>query len=59
MTETQIFIQCVRALAKESLNLAHLNWRENLLVREILKAKLPEPGGGCNVEHSRLRRARH
>jgi hypothetical protein len=33
--------------------------RENPLVREILKAKLPEPGGGCNVERSRMRRAIH
>ncbi len=23
-------------------------------MREILKAKLPEPGGGCNVERSRM-----
>jgi hypothetical protein len=23
-------------------------------VREILKANLPEPGGGCNVERSRM-----
>jgi len=36
-----------------------LNWRENLLVREILEAKLPEPGGGCNVERSGMRRAIH
>jgi hypothetical protein len=27
-----------------------MNWRENPLVHEILKAKLPEPGGGCNME---------
>jgi hypothetical protein len=31
-----------------------LDWRENPLVREILKAKLPEPGVGCNVERSRM-----
>jgi hypothetical protein len=37
----------------------YLDWRENVLVREILKAKLPEPGGGCNVERSRMRRAIH
>jgi len=36
-----------------------LNWRENPVLREILKAKLPEPGGGCNVERSRMRRAIH
>jgi hypothetical protein len=28
-------------------------------VREIIEAKSPEPVGGCNVERSRLRRARH
>jgi len=32
---------------------------KNPLVREILKAKFPEPGGGCNVERSRMRRAIH
>jgi len=32
---------------------------KNPLVREILNAKLPEPGGGCNVERSRIRRAIH
>jgi len=29
-----------------------LDWRENPLVREILKAKLPEPGGGSTVEQA-------
>ena len=28
-------------------------------VREIIGAKSSEPGGGCNVERSRMRRARH
>jgi len=27
--------------------------------RRILEAKSPEPGGGCNVERSRMRRAIH
>lgn len=27
--------------------------------RGIIEAKSPEPGGGCNVERSRMRRARH
>jgi hypothetical protein len=25
--------------------------------REIIEAKFPEPGGGCNLERSRMRRA--
>jgi hypothetical protein len=25
--------------------------------RRIIEAKTPEPGGGCNLEHSRMRRA--
>jgi hypothetical protein len=33
-----------------------LDWRENPLVREILKAKLPEPGGGSTVELAAQRR---
>jgi hypothetical protein len=32
---------------------------KNPFMREILKAKLPEPGGGCNVERSRMKRAIH
>jgi hypothetical protein len=49
----------VKVLRNEPSIPNYLDWRENVLVREILKAKLPEPGGGCNVERSRMRRAIH
>jgi hypothetical protein len=31
--------------------------RQQFSTRQILNAKLPEPGGGCNLERSRMRRA--
>jgi hypothetical protein len=33
--------------------------RDEVPRRKILEAKSPEPGGGCNVERSRMRRAIH
>ena len=41
---------------KFAFNSKQLDWRANLLVREILKAKLPEPGGGSTVELAAQRR---
>jgi hypothetical protein len=33
------------------------SFRKQFSTRQILDAKLSEPGGGCNLERSRMRRA--